>query len=88
MVNGVKIKRKLPSLLIEDSTGGFDPLYQHKRNKITTLQRKEPQKFSTLFNNVLVAIDELDKAAEQAGFMHIGLDEKGNIIRKEKNRNY
>lgn len=78
MVNPNKVKKKLPGLLINDVTGGFDSKYQKKRKQIGYLQR-EPSKFEGLFNNVMKALDALDREAEKAGFGHYYIDDKGHI---------
>jgi hypothetical protein len=86
MVNELKLKRKLPSLLIDGATGGSDPLYQHKREQLSQLQRRQPLAYNGFVTNFKIMLDQLDQAAEQAGFQHIGFDTKGNIIRKERKR--
>lgn len=83
-MNTHKLEKKLPSLLIDDATGGSDPLYQKKRKQISQLKRRQPTVFSSFIANFGIMLDELDKAAEHDGFLHIDFDEKGNIIRKSK----
>ncbi len=86
MVNAEKVKRKLPGILINDNTGGGDSEYQHKRGKLSELQRKHPERFQNMFSGIMRALDELDREAEQAGFLHVDFDEDGNLIRKTKKR--
>jgi hypothetical protein len=85
MVNSNKIKRRLPGLLIDDLVGSTDAEYQQKRYKVNQLQRKQPTVFHTLLNNISVAIDELDRAAEEAGFQQV-VWEDGQIKKKWKYR--
>jgi hypothetical protein len=86
MVNPDKIKKKLPGLLINDATGGFDTDYQHKRNKLAELQRKKPLIYNGFLNSFTRMLDELDREAEQAGFLHVDFDRQGNLVRKTKQR--
>ena len=85
MVNDNKVKRKLPSLLIDDAAYGDNPEYQRKTRNINRLQRKQPTLFGTLFNNISIAIDELDKAAEQSGFQQVYIED-GKLKKKWKYR--
>lgn len=84
MVSDLKLKRKLPGLLIDVNTGGNDAAYQRKRNQLSRLQRREPAAYNSLLFNLKSTLDELDRAAEQVGFQHIDFDTKGNLIRKSK----
>jgi hypothetical protein len=81
LVNADKIKKKLPGLLMDTFVSDSDPDYERKRREIRRLQ-KQPEKFSGLFHNVLQSLDELDRAAEQAGFQHIYFDSHGELKRK------
>jgi hypothetical protein len=86
MVNPSKIEKKLPSLLMDSSAQRVDNDYMRNRSKISQLKRKQPSIYNRLLEGIVIAIDNLDKAAEQDGFSHIGLDEKGNIITYRKKR--
>jgi hypothetical protein len=83
MVSDAKLKRRLPGLLIEGKTSGSDPRYQRKYNQLKRLERHEPIVYNGLLVNLKIALAGLDRAAEQSGFQHIGLDERGNIVRKK-----
>jgi hypothetical protein len=86
MVNIHKIKKHLPGLLIDESTTGSNIEYQKKRYALNQLERKQPELSHTLLGKIKIAFDELDRAAEQDGFRHIGVDNKGNVIWKTKKR--
>ena len=86
MVNPSKIEKKLPSLLLDGSAQKIDNEYMRNRTKISHLKRNQPNIYNQLLTGVVLAIDKLDEAAEQAGFDHIGLDNKGNVITYHKKR--
>jgi hypothetical protein len=86
MVSIHKIKKHLPGLLIDESTTGSNSIYQKKRYALNQLERRRPELSNTLIGKIKIAFDELDRAAEQDGFRHIGVDDKGNIVWKTKKR--
>ena len=90
MVNDKKLKRKIPSLLIDTPAYGDNPEYQHKTRAVERLQRKQPTVFHELMQNISIAIDELDRAAEEAGFQQVDF-KGGKIVRyykyRKQNRN-
>ena len=87
MVNPSKIEKKLPGLLLDEYAKRNDSAeYMRSRAKVSQLNRRHPNVYNHLLEGIVLAIDELDKAAEKDGFAHIGLDEKGNIITYHKKR--
>jgi hypothetical protein len=86
MVNPNKVKKKLPSLLLDVSVQPVDSDYMRKRSNMSKFERRNPTLFNSLFNSLTATLDQMDRAAEMSGFQHIGLDEKGNVIIKRKKR--
>ena len=64
---------------------GNNPEYQHKKRQYDKLQRKQPTVFHELMQNISIAIDELDRAAEEAGFQQVDF-KGGKIVRYYKYR--
>ncbi|HLN44632.1 MAG TPA: hypothetical protein VK209_02895 [Candidatus Sulfotelmatobacter sp.] len=63
-MNADRVKRKLPSLLVNDSTTrreDWNSLMRY-RYRFGQLKRRNPEKFSSLTNRVLVDLAELEKA--------------------------
>jgi|WetSurMetagenome_2_1015567.scaffolds.fasta_scaffold23460_2 hypothetical protein len=83
MVSTDKIEKHLAGLLVDGSTNGSDPEFQRKRRKLEQLKRGQPIVYHPLIVDLKIVLQNLDRAAEADGFQHIGLDEKGNIIRKK-----
>jgi hypothetical protein len=66
-LNADRVKRKLPSLLIDDSTTekkGWNSLMRY-RYRFTQFKKRQPDKFNTLTNRIIVALDELEKAVNE-----------------------
>ncbi len=81
-----KVKSKLPSLLLDRPVMAIDSEYMKKRRSLCSLQKKKPDLFYGLMNNIFKALDELDKEAEQVGFQHVDFDSRSNLVRKPKSR--
>lgn len=85
MVNSNKIERKLPGLLIDVSVQSIDNDYQKKRYKVGKLKQRQPTLYNNFLTNFYMMLDELDKAAEDAGFQHVTF-EHGRLVTKTKKR--
>lgn len=69
MVNADRVKRKLPSLLIDDSTTkkeDWNSLMRY-RYRFTQLKKRQPERFNSLTNRILVDLTELEKAVNEVG---------------------
>jgi len=65
MVNADRVKRKLPSLLVDDCSNrnkkGWNN-FMRTRRQITKFQRRNPERFNNLTNKIIFDIRELEKA--------------------------
>ena len=65
MVNAERLKRKLPSLLVDDCSNRNKKSwnkFMKTRRKITHFKKHNPEKFNTLTNKIIAALTELEKA--------------------------
>lgn len=68
MVNADRVKRKLPSLLINGSTTkkkGWKAFMQ-SRYRYEQFKKRNPEKFNTLTNNIITDLTELEKAVSRS----------------------
>ena len=68
MVNADRVKRKLPSLLVEGSTTGkknWNSLMRY-RYRFTQFKKRQPDKFNSITNRVLADLKDLEKAVNEA----------------------
>jgi len=67
MVNANRVKRKLPSLLCDDSTTTKNKSNWAKRHRIENglkrLRKRKPEKYHALETRLIFALKELEKAA-------------------------
>lgn len=66
-MNSDRVKRKLPSLLVDGSTtekGSWNNLMRY-RYRLGKLKKKHPEKFNMLTHRVLADLVELDKAINE-----------------------
>ena len=64
MVNADRVKRKLPSLLVDGNTTkkkSWNSLMRY-RYRLTQFKRRNPEKFNSLTNRVLADLANLEKA--------------------------
>jgi hypothetical protein len=66
MVNADKVKRKLPSLLSDDSITDKVIHARHNRlqYRLRQLKKKNPAKFNTLLNKLVADVSEVEKTLE------------------------
>jgi hypothetical protein len=64
MVNADRVKRKLPSLLIDGETTDKRHWAAHNRvvYQLQQLKKRNPQKFNTLTNKLLMVLEEFERA--------------------------
>ena len=64
LVNADRIKRKLPSLLLDNNTNSPDgwKAFMRYRYHFEQFKRRNPEKFNNLTNRVLVDLVEFEKA--------------------------
>jgi hypothetical protein len=63
LVNADRVKRKLPSLLVDGSTTkkkGWNTLMRY-RYRITKFKKNNPEKFNTLTNKLIFDLSEFEK---------------------------
>jgi hypothetical protein len=64
LVNPDRVKRKLPSLLVDDSTTGkksWNSLMRY-RYQFTQFKKQQPEKFNSITNRILLDLTDLEKA--------------------------
>jgi len=65
MVNADRVKRKLPSLLVDDCSNrhkkGWNK-FMRLRYQLKQFKKKNPEKFNNLTNKIIADITELEKA--------------------------
>ncbi len=68
MVNADRVKRKLPSLLVDDCSSrhkkGWDEFIRTRR-RLSSFKKRNPEKFNTLTNKVIADLSELEKAVSK-----------------------
>jgi hypothetical protein len=68
LVNADRVKRKLPSLLVEGSTTGkksWNSLMRY-RYRFTQLKRRKPENFNSLTNRILLDLIDLEEAVNES----------------------
>ena len=68
MVNADRVKRKLPSSLIEDSTTkkkSWNTLMRY-RYRFTQFKKRQPEKFNSITNRILLDLTDLEKAVNES----------------------
>jgi hypothetical protein len=64
MVNADRVKRKLPSLLVDGDTSkkaNYNK-FMRTRYRLSRFKRRNPERFNTLTNKVIADLAELEKA--------------------------
>jgi len=67
-LNADRIKRKLPSLLVDDSTTkkqNWNTLMRY-RYRFTRFKKREPEKFNSITNRILSDLTDLEKAVNNS----------------------
>ena len=68
MVNADRVKRKLPSLLVDGSTTekkSWNSLMRY-RYRFAQFKKRQPEKFCSITNRILVDLTDLDKAVNES----------------------
>ena len=68
MVNADRFKRKLPSLLVDDTTTrkkSWNSLMRY-RYKFTQFKKRQPEKFNSMTNRILLDLTDLEKAINES----------------------
>ena len=67
MVNDDRVKRKLPSLLVDGSTTkkkSWNSLMRY-RYRLIQFKKRQPEKFNSITNRILVDLMDLEKAINE-----------------------
>ena len=67
-MNMDRVKRKLPSLLVDDSTinkKAWNSLMRY-RDRFTQFKKRQPEKFNSITNRVLIDLMDLEKAVNES----------------------
>ena len=68
MVNADRVKRKLPSLLVDGSTTkkkSWNSLMRY-RYRFTMFKKRQPEKFNAITNRILLDLADLEKAVNES----------------------
>jgi inorganic pyrophosphatase/exopolyphosphatase len=68
MVNADRVKAKLPSLLIDGSTTekqNWNSLMRY-RYRLSYFKKRQPEKFNSITNRILVDLTDLEKAVKDS----------------------
>jgi hypothetical protein len=68
LVNAARVKRKLPSLLIDESTTkkkGWNSLMRY-RYRFTQFKKRQPEKFTSITSRILIDLIDLEKAVNES----------------------
>jgi hypothetical protein len=68
LVNADRVKRKLPSLLIDSSTTekeSWNNLMRY-RYRLAQFKRQQPKKFNSITNRILLDLVDLEKAVNES----------------------
>ena len=67
LVDADRVKRKLPSLLLDGSTNSKKGwrAFMRSRYRYEQFQKRNPEKFNTLTNKVIADLNELEKAVSR-----------------------
>ena len=66
-MNADRVKRKLPSLLVDGSTTkkkSWNSLMRY-RYRYIQLKKRRPEKYNSITNRILLDLEELDKAIKE-----------------------
>ena len=80
MVNADRVKHKLPSLLIEDSTTkkkSWNSLMRY-RYRFTQFKKLQPEKFNSITNRILLDLTDLEKAVNESNDNSWCCNNRGN----------
>jgi hypothetical protein len=63
MVNGAKVKRKLPGFIVDGDTTKRKNNNEFMRNRyrLQQFQRRNPERFNNLTNQLIVVLGEIDR---------------------------
>ena len=67
-MNAERVKRKLPSLLVDDSTTekkSWNSLMRY-RYRFTQFKKRQPEKFNSITNRILLDLTDLEKAVNNS----------------------
>ncbi len=69
MVNADRVKRKLPSLLVDNCSNrknkkGWNR-FMRTRRRLTNFKKRNPERFNTLTNKIIADLNELEKAVSR-----------------------
>jgi hypothetical protein len=67
-LNAERVKRKLPSLLVDDSTTkkkSWNSLMRY-RYRFTQFKKRQPGRFNSLTNRILLDLADLEKAVNES----------------------
>jgi hypothetical protein len=68
LVNADRVKRKLPSLLVDGSTTGkksWNSLMRY-RYRFTQFKKRQPEKFAYIANRIILDLTDLEKAVNES----------------------
>jgi hypothetical protein len=71
LVNADRVKRKLPSLLVESSTTGkksWNNLMRY-RYRFTQFKKRHPEKFNSITNRILLDLADLERAVNESNYI-------------------
>ncbi len=66
MVNADSVKRKLPSLLVDDCSNRHKEgwtKFMRTRSRLSKFRKNNPEKYNTLANKIIADLNELEKSA-------------------------
>jgi hypothetical protein len=68
MVNVARVKKKIPSLLVDGDTSERKNNNDFMRNRyrLRQFQKRNPQRFTSLTNQLCAVLSEIDKELEKA----------------------
>ena len=72
MVNTDRVKRKLPSLLVDSSTSkkkGWNSLMRY-RYRFEQFKKRQPEKFNTLTNKIIADLTEIEKTVDSLNIIN------------------
>jgi hypothetical protein len=68
VLNAVRVKRKLPSLLVDDSTTkkkSWNSLMRY-RYRLAQFKKRQPEKFNSIANRIILDLTDLEKAVNES----------------------
>jgi hypothetical protein len=68
LVNADRVKRKLPSLLVDDTTTKKESWNSLMRNRYQLIQfkKRRPEKYNSLTHRIFLSLTDLEKAINEA----------------------